>query len=134
MKDQLVFETALSLSYEQALDAVEAALKEEGFGVLTHVDAQATLKEKLNEDFRPFSILGACNPHLAHRLLQNVPQMGLVLPCKFTVEANDGGSIVRFINPEMMVTLAFDNDPVIPQVAQEAKQSIIRVVKALEEL
>lgn len=134
MKDQLVFETSLSLSYEKALDAVEAALKEEGFGVLTRVDAQAVLKQKLNEDFRPFSILGACNPHFAHRLLQKVPQTGLVLPCKVTVEANGEGSIVRFINPEMMVTLAFDDDPVIPQVAQEAKERILRVLKALEEL
>ena len=134
MKDPLVFTTTLSLSYEEALDAVEEALKEEGFGVLTHVDAQATLKKKLNEDFRPFSILGACNPHFAHRLLQNVPQTGLVLPCKITIEASDGGSIVRFINPEMMVALAFDDHPVIPQVAQEAKEGILRVMKALEAL
>lgn len=132
MKDSLVFETSLSLTYEEALNAVAAALKKEGFGVMTHVDAQATLKEKLDEDFRPFSILGVCNPHLAHRLLQNVPQMGLVLPCKVTVEAHDGGSIVRFINPEMMVALSFDDHPVIPQVAQEAKESMLRVVKDLE--
>lgn len=132
MKDPLVFTTSLSLSYEEALDAVEAALKEEGFGVLTHVDAQATFKKKLDEDFRPFSILGVCNPHFAHRLLQNVPQMGLVLPCKVTVEANDECSIVRFINPEMMVALSFDDHPVIPQVAQEAKESILRVLKVLE--
>jgi uncharacterized protein (DUF302 family) len=134
MKGQLVFETSLSLSYEQAREAVEAALKEEGFGVLTHVDAQATFKEKLNENFRPFSILGVCKPTFAHRLLQNVPQIGLVLPCKVTVEANNEGSIVRFINPEMMTALGFDDNPVISQVALEAKESILRVVKALEEL
>lgn len=135
MKDPLMFEVALSLPYQDALEALETVLKEEGFGIVTHVDARATFKEKLELDFRPFSILGVCNPQLAYRLLAAEPATGLLLPCKITVEeADGGGSIVRFINPEVLVMLELGNDPDIARVAQKANQSFHRVIKALEAL
>ena len=135
MKKSLVFEIKLSLPYDQAMQAVEDAFKVEGFGFLTHVDVRATFKAKLNADFRPFSIIGVCKPTLAQRLLTTDPTMGLVLPCKVTVEAADEGkSIVRIINPQNMVVLEFSDDPEIEQVAGEAEASIRRVVKALERL
>jgi len=135
MNESLVFEVGVPLPYEQALQAVEAAFKVEGFGFLTHVDASATFKTKLNKDFRPFSIIGVCKPTLAHRLLMADPVMGLVLPCKVTVEAADGGgSIVRIINPQNMVMLDLSDEAEIARVAQEAEASVRRVVQALENL
>jgi uncharacterized protein (DUF302 family) len=133
--ESLVFEVVLPLPYEKAMNAVEDAFKLEGFGFLTHVDVRTILKEKLNEEFRPFSIIGVCKPTLAHRLLTAEPKMGLLLPCKVTVEAaEEGHSKVRMINPQNMLVLDFSDDPEIEKVVQEAEASIRRVLKALEEL
>lgn len=135
MNQSLVFEVVVPLAYEKALQAVEDAFKLEGFGFLTYIDVQAIFKEKLNEEFRPFSIIGVCKPSLSQRLLTVEPKMGLLLPCKVTVEAaEDGKSMVRIINPYIMVVLDFSDDPEIEQVAGEAEASIRRVVKALENL
>ncbi|HSL86636.1 MAG TPA: DUF302 domain-containing protein [Bacteroidales bacterium] len=135
MNQSLVFEVVLPLSYENAMHAVEDAFKLEGFGFLTHVDVRTTFNAKLNEEFRSFSIIGVCKPALAHRLLTADPTMGLLFPCKVTIEAaEDGESIVRIINPQNMVVLDFSDDPEIAQVAGEAEASIRRVVKALESL
>lgn len=135
MNESLVFTVNLPLPYEKAFDAVEDAFKREGFGIMTHVDVRATLKEKLNEEFRPFSIIGVCKPALAHRLLSAEPKMGLLLPCKVTVEATDAGeSIVRIIHPQNIVILDIGDDPEIEQVAKESEASIHRVVKMLEEI
>ena len=135
MSEPLVFEVILSQSYDDALKTVETALKAEGFGILTHVNVRNTFKEKLDVDFRPYSILGACNPSFAHRLLTVEPRTGLVLPCKITVEAAEGNtSIVRFINPEMILKLELGDDPAIPVLAHEVEEIIRRVVGALENL
>lgn len=135
MNKSLVFEVILPLPYDQAIKAVEDAFKVEGFGILTHVDASATFKEKLNEDFRPFSIIGVCKPSFAHRLLQIEPRVGLLLPCKVTVEAFEAGeSIVRIVNPNIILDAGITNDPEINQVVGEAEASIRRVVQVLEHL
>jgi uncharacterized protein (DUF302 family) len=135
MKTPLIFEVALALSYDQAMVAVEEAFKVEGFGFLTHVDVRATFKAKLNSDFRPFSIIGVCNPALSQRLLTAEPRVGLLLPCKVTIEADgDRQSIVRIINPQTIVDSGFGDDPEIEQVAGEAEASIRRVVQVLENL
>ena len=133
MSDPLYFEVKLPLPYEQALTAVEDAFKVESFGIMTYIDVSATLKERLDVDFRPFSVIGVCNPALSHRLLTVEPQMALVLPCKVTVEAADEGhSIVRIIHPNSIINSGLGDHPEIERVAAEAEEVIKRVVKVLE--
>ena len=104
MSDELGFEVHLNLPYDEAVDKVVAALKSEGFGVLTRIDVRATFKEKLGEEFRPYLILGACNPPLSFRALTTDAVAGLMLPCNVTVEADPmGGSLVRIANPEVLM-------------------------------
>ncbi len=129
----LGFEVYLAQPFDQAVDTVTAALKAEGFGVLTRIDVRATLKEKLGEDFRPYVILGACNPPLAHRALSTRPEVGLLLPCNVTVEATpDGGSLVRLVNPQAMLGVGdLKDDPDLQAVASEAQARLERVAQAL---
>jgi uncharacterized protein (DUF302 family) len=133
MTQEIGFEVHLDLPYEAALEKVIAALKAEGFGVLTRIDVQATLKEKLGEDFRPYVILGACNPSLAHRALQTDPVVGLTLPCNVTVEADPhGGSLARIANPEMMMTVgSLEGNSSLLEVAGLAREKLERVAEAL---
>lgn len=135
MSKPLSFQVKLSLPYEIAVEKVIELLKAEGFGVLTRIDVKATLKEKLDLDFRPYVILGACNPHLAHRALESDPRVGLLLPCNVTVELADEGAVVSIINPEAM--LGFEplaNNHVVREVAAEARQKLERVASGLESL
>jgi uncharacterized protein (DUF302 family) len=111
--------------YTQALERVTAALKEEGFGVLSDIDIQRAMKEKLGAEMRPYRILGACNPPLAHRALQAEPEIGLLLPCNVTVREQEDGSVaVGFLDPQMMVQLT--NNPDIVGVAEDAAQRLDR--------
>jgi uncharacterized protein (DUF302 family) len=89
--NKLAFQVEMSDSFDAALEQVTAALKTQGFGVLTRIDVRSTLKEKLDTDFRPYVILGACNPPLAHQALENEPLVGLLLPCNVTVESTESG-------------------------------------------
>jgi uncharacterized protein (DUF302 family) len=116
-----------------AVEKVTAALKTEGFGVLTSIDLQAAFKEKIGVEFRPYTILGACNPPLAHRALGAEPLVGLMLPCNVTVEAApDGGSIVRFIDPDAMLgTGELGASPALAEVAKDARGRLERVAAAL---
>jgi uncharacterized protein (DUF302 family) len=136
MTDELGFEVRLSLPYEAALEKVTAALKAEGFGVLTRIDVKETLKEKLGQDFRPYAILGACNPPLAHRALSTDGRVGLMLPCNVTVEADEQGeSVVRIANPEMMLQVgALQGNETLRSVAAEARARLERVTEALRAL
>jgi uncharacterized protein (DUF302 family) len=131
----LSFEVHIDQPYEQALEKVAAALRMEGFGILTKIDVQATLKNKLGEDFRPYAILGACNPPLAHQALSHEAQAGLMLPCNITVEAApEGGSIVRIADPETMIKASgMDRNQVLREVANEARAKLGRVAQSLEE-
>ena len=133
--ENMGFEVHMELPYEAAVERVVAALKTEGFGVLTRIDVQATLKEKLGEDFRSYVILGACNPTLAHKALSTEPLMGLMLPCNVTVEADPaGGSLARLVNPEIMLqTGSLRENEALRQVAEEAKLRLERVACALSE-
>ena len=122
--------TLRDVSFEAALERVTAALKEEGFGVLTEIDVKATLKKKLDVDFRNYKILGACNPPLAHKALSGEPLVGLLLPCNVTVFEEDDGTInVSFIKPSEMFKIV-DN----PQVAPIAKEVDAKLIRAMEKL
>ncbi|MGQ0480388.1 MAG: DUF302 domain-containing protein [Pseudonocardia sp.] len=113
----------LELPYEKAVPAVKAALQEQGFGVLTEIDARATLQEKLGHDMEPYIILGACNPQLAHRALDLDRQIGLLLPCNVVVRAEgDTRSVVSALDPQVMVTVP-DNEDLRP-IADDAGQRI----------
>lgn len=132
MKD-MAFELTLDLPYRDAVEAVTAALKMEGFGVLTRIDVHDTLKEKIGVEFRPYSILGACNPPLAHKALSARPEVGLVLPCNVVVEADgEDRALVRILDPRaMMKAGGFDQDPALAEVGGEAEARLRRVAAAL---
>jgi len=120
----------VDLPYEQAVEKTTAALTAEGFGVLTRIDIQATLKEKLNADFRRYVILGACNPALAHRALSANLDVGLLLPCNVTIYEEGTGSVVTAADPlEMLGSLKVD--PVAHAVAVEAGTKLRRVIEQL---
>lgn len=119
----------LPISYEEARERVTAALKEEGFGVLTEIDVQATFKKKLDKEFRKYAILGACNPNLAYRALHTDLNVGLLLPCNVIVYEDEAGSLVSIVDPLSMLAMA--DSPGLQPVAQEARDRLGRVVDAL---
>ena len=122
----------LEMDYESALDKVTEALMGEGFGVLTEIDVKATFKNKLDKDFRPYKILGACNPALAYKALSKAADVGMLLPCNVTVsEEADGRILVSIIDPIVMMGVLVDAD--LESVAQEAKTRLSRVAQALAE-
>jgi uncharacterized protein (DUF302 family) len=121
----------LQVPFDEALERVTAALKTEGFGVLTRIDVDNTFKEKLNADFRRYVILGACNPGLAHRALTANADVGLLLPCNVTVQEDGGSVAVTAVNPEMMLGV-LRADPDVTAVAAEAKAKLERVIASLK--
>lgn len=125
------FRARLNVPYEEAIERVTAALKEEGFGVLTEIDVQATIKQKLDADFRKYVILGACNPSLAHQALQHELELGLLLPCNVIVYEEDAGSVVSIVDPLTMLGVVAN--PALRPVADEAAERLQRVVKRLED-
>ena len=120
----------LNMDYESALVRVTEVLKAEGFGVLTEIDVKETLKKKLGVDFRPYKILGACNPPLAYRALTAASQVGLLLPCNVTVSQVDEGVEVSLVDPLAMLSVAASAE-LLP-VAQEARARLERVAAALQ--
>jgi uncharacterized protein (DUF302 family) len=117
--------------YAEAVERAKAALKEQGFGVLTEIDVKATLKARLGAAFRPYVILGACNPPLAHRALSADLGIGLLLPCNVLVYDNcDGTSSVEAMDPEAALGLVGD-DPRIAEVAREGKARLRRAIDGL---
>ena len=130
MSSPLGFDVYLTTPYDEAVTAVTAELQKEGFGVLTEIDIKATLKKKLDVDFRPYKILGACNPTLAHKALTLAPQVGLMLPCNVTVaQEEDGRILVSIVNPQQMLGVV--DHPELEAVACDAEERLRRVANAL---
>jgi uncharacterized protein (DUF302 family) len=117
-------------SLADARAAITDALKREGFGILTEIDVKATFKQKLNEDFRPYVILGACNPQLAHRALTGELGVGLLLPCNVCVWEEEDGATVSVIRPDAMFQVV-ENRALEP-IAREADERLRRALDALQ--
>lgn len=116
-------------SVAEARKKVEEALKAEGFGVLTEIDVKATLKKKLDKDFRDYVILGACNPNLAYEALQGEPWIGLLLPCNVVLQATPDGCAVGIADPESMFRVV--ENPRLQSLVREARQRLSRVLESL---
>jgi uncharacterized protein (DUF302 family) len=112
-----------------ARSLVEKALKEQGFGVLTEIDVQATLKQKIGADFRPYVILGACNPQLAHRALSGDLGVGLLLPCNVALWGEDDGTVVSLVDPQAMFRVV--ENPQLQPIADEATRRLRAAFDAL---
>jgi uncharacterized protein (DUF302 family) len=121
----------LNLGYADAVDRTREALSKEGFGILSEIDISATLKKKLDVDFRPYVILGACNPPLAHQALSAERELGLLLPCNVIVYAGDkeGESVVAAMDP--VAALALTGNEAIGPVAGEVRERLERVLEDL---
>ncbi len=129
----MAYNASLDTPWDESLERVIEALKQEGFGVLTRIDIHDAFKEKLGVDFRKYSILGACNPPLAHKALSARPDAGLMLPCNVIVEEIDGDTLVRIVDAAaMMQAGGFDGDPVLKEVGSEAEARLKRVAESLK--
>lgn len=127
---QYGFERELpNTTVDQAIERITAALGQEGFGILTRIDVKETLKKKLDLDFRPYVILGACNPRFAHRALTAEPQIGLLLPCNVVVQATDaGGALVSIADPKAMFQIV--DNPAVAPLAGEVDAHLRRALAA----
>lgn len=130
MSTAFSFGKTVDLGFEEAIEAVTEALKAEGFGVLTEIDVQATLKKKLDEDTRPYRILGACNPQLAHQALSAEPHIGVLLPCNVVVREDEDGSVqVDFMDPQAVLNLV--DNPAVHEVAADVRERLNRVAEGI---
>lgn len=125
------FGTMLDMPFAEAVERTREALKAEGFGVLSTIDVRQTMKEKLDVEFEPYVILGACNPALAHRALAVEHELGLLLPCNVIVHEHEGKSAVAIVDPAQMLGVVGDNAE-LQAVAEEAALRLRRVIVALE--
>lgn len=116
-------------TFDDAIERAKAALKEQGFGVLAEIDIQKAMKEKLDLEVPPHRILGACNPHLAHRALELEPEISLLLPCNVVVQERDGRVEVATIDAEQM--LAFAGNDALEPIAREANERLRKAVDAV---
>jgi uncharacterized protein (DUF302 family) len=127
------FEIDVPSGFSETVDVVRHALKEEGFGVLTEIDLRAAFREKLGREFRPYVILGACNPPLAYAAITADPAIGLLLPCNVTVEEVEARQTrVRLTDPEALLNLAQQPSPDVAVVARDARERMLRVRQRLE--
>jgi uncharacterized protein (DUF302 family) len=133
-QEQMSFGIQLTLhtDFATAEAKVREALKFGGFGVVTEIDVQATVKEKLNEEFRAFKILGACHPRIAHQALSIDPMIGMLLPCNVTLsEEGENNILATFVNPLMMVGLM--QNPTLQPLADEAYAGFSKAIESLKE-
>ena len=121
----------LDLPYADAVTKTREALAEQGFGVLTEIDVQATLHDKLGQDMEPYVILGACNPQLAHQALEIDRKIGALLPCNVVVREQDGGSVVLILDPQIIASLPGRDE--LQPVADEASRRMDAVITSLRQ-
>jgi uncharacterized protein (DUF302 family) len=124
------FTKTLDLSFEQAMSKVTDALKEEGFGILTQIDVQKTLKKKLDVDFRKYYILGACNPPFAYQALQVEKMIGTMLPCNVVVQESEAGKIeISAVDP--VASMQAVQNPALIDIAQQVRVKLKKVIESL---
>lgn len=127
MKTKFGFGKPVDATFDDAVQMVTEELKKEGFGVLTEIDVAATMKEKLGEDMRPYRILGACNPSLAHKAISEVPEIGLLLPCNVVVRQDESGQVhISFMDPGAVLGLV--DNPEVEPLANQVKEKLERVL------
>ena len=127
---QVAYWTVTDLSFDDAVAKCRESLAAEGFGVLTEIDVQATMKQKLDVDGEPYLILGACHPPSAHRALSAVPGVGVLLPCNVTVSVEDGQTVVRAMDPASAMGIL--DEPELEEVGADVGARLQRVVASLE--
>jgi uncharacterized protein (DUF302 family) len=124
------FSKVVNLGYDEAIEKVTDELKKEGFGVLTEIDVKATLKKKLDVDFKPYKILGACNPPFAYKALQSEEQIGLMLPCNVIVYVNDEGkTVVAAVDP--IASMQAVKNESLGEVAETIQGKLKKVISSL---
>ena len=123
------FSKTVDLSFEDTINKITEELKKEGFGILTTIDVKDTLKNKIDVDFKKYTILGACNPPLAHKALQAEEEIGLLLPCNVIVYEKEGKSAVSVFDPSLM-TMVVENENLNP-IAEEVKEKLQRVYDSI---
>jgi len=124
------FTTTIDLHFDQAIDKTTAALKENGFGVLTSIDVKKTLKEKIDADFQPYTILGACNPHFAFKALSNENKIGTMLPCNVVVQQQADGTVeVSAVDP--MASMQAIENPALGEIAGEVRDLLKGMIESL---
>ena len=124
------FTKKLQCTFSDAIDRVTDALKQEGFGILTEIDVQQTLKKKLDVDFRPYRILGACNPPLAYQALQAEDKIGTMLPCNVVVQ-DVGGGIVEVSAVDPVASMATIDNPTLGGIAKTVRAKLSKVIELL---
>ncbi|KJS36060.1 MAG: hypothetical protein VR70_14550 [Rhodospirillaceae bacterium BRH_c57] len=124
-----IFATTLALPFDAAVTKTIEALQKEGFGVLTEIDVKETLKKKIDVDFRPYRILGACNPTMAYRALQSEPDIGAMLPCNVVVQEASDGVRVSAIDP--VASMQAVTNPDLGEIAGEVRDALRRVIQTL---
>jgi len=123
------FSKTVDLSFEDTINKVTEELKKEGFGILTTIDIKETLKNKIDVDFKKYTILGACNPTLAHKALQAEEEIGLLLPCNVIVYEKEGKSAVSVFDPSLMSKVV-ENEK-LDSIAEEVKEMLLRVFDSI---
>jgi len=123
------FSKKTALGFEEAIEKVTEALKSEGFGILTEIDVKETLKKKLDVDFRPYRILGACNPPFAFKALQAEDKVGIMLPCNVIVQEKENGVEIAAVDP--VVSMQAIDNPKLGEIADEIRQRLHRVIDSL---
>jgi uncharacterized protein (DUF302 family) len=132
VSEELGFEVRVDAPYDEAIDSITEALEAEGFDVLTRIDVDRAFRDEIGTHFRPYAILGACNPQLARAALTIAPEIGLMLPCNVTVEADLNGSVIRITNPGILMQtkkLWFDEE--LRNVVTDAATRLTRVAETL---